>query len=87
MDCTNTEGTFTCSCGIGYSLDDDSNTCVDVDECAEGTDRCDNFATCTDTDGSYECECNEGFTDVFGNGRRCRDNDPNADGRVTSRGL
>ncbi|MDI1477657.1 FG-GAP-like repeat-containing protein [Polyangium sp. y55x31] len=38
-----------------------SGTCVDVDECAAGTDNCDENATCTNTAGSFTCACNAGY--------------------------
>ena len=31
----------------------------DIDECVEGTDRCDH--NCTNTDGSYYCTCMDGY--------------------------
>jgi hypothetical protein len=42
--------------------------CVDVDECALGTDNCHDNATCNNTDGSFECSCNDGYS---GNGTSC----------------
>ena len=47
--------------------------CVDVDECAEGTDDChrESNATCEDTDGSFMCMCRDGFS---GNGTSCEGN-------------
>ncbi|MCY0997150.1 FG-GAP-like repeat-containing protein [Myxococcus sp. MISCRS1] len=38
-----------------------SGTCVDVNECAAGTDNCDENATCTNTVGSFTCACNPGY--------------------------
>ena len=40
----------------------------DIDECALGTDVCDQ--TCTDTLGSYACSCMTGYT-LDANGRSC----------------
>ncbi len=47
-----------------------SPTCAssEVDECALGTDNCDDNATCTNTPGSFDCSCNSGF---FGDGIAC----------------
>ena len=61
--CTNTDGSFTCACDIGYEEVDPINgiDCSDIDECTELTDDCDVDATCTNTDGSFTCACNEGF--------------------------
>ncbi|XP_078691947.1 uncharacterized protein LOC144922177 [Branchiostoma floridae x Branchiostoma belcheri] len=44
--------------------------CVDIDECATGTDNCDSEATCTNTDGSFTCTCNDGYV---GDGFICVD--------------
>ena len=33
---------------------------LDIDECAESTDRC--SQTCTNTQGSYTCSCVNGYT-------------------------
>ena len=44
---------------------------VDIDECTEGTDNCDDNATCTNTVGGFECTCNIGYT---GNGVSCSGN-------------
>ena len=33
--------------------------CVDIDECAEGTDQC--AQNCNNTFGSYTCSCNAGY--------------------------
>ena len=36
-----------------------NNPPIDVDECAEDTDGCDQ--TCTNSIGSYDCSCNTGY--------------------------
>ncbi|WNG28841.1 hypothetical protein F0U62_36210 [Cystobacter fuscus] len=38
-----------------------SGTCADVNECAAGTDNCNENATCTNTVGSFTCACNAGY--------------------------
>ena len=43
--CTNTPGSFSCACNMGYS--GNGVTCNDINECALGTDACDTNATCT----------------------------------------
>ena len=66
--CTNTIGSYTCSCNSGYY--GDGVTCTDFNECAgqNGGDDCNVYATCTNTPGSYSCACNSGFS---GNGVNC----------------
>ncbi|MGM0577947.1 MAG: EGF domain-containing protein [Myxococcota bacterium] len=76
--CTNTIGSFECTCPDGYV--GDGTTCTDVDECAEGTDTCDDAATCTNTPGSYECACDPGYE---GDGETCTDVDECAEGTDT----
>jgi hypothetical protein len=66
--CTDTEGSFTCDCPLGY--DGDGTVCTDTDECTAGTDDCSAYATCTNLPGSFSCACLPGFT---GNGRTCTD--------------
>ena len=57
--CTNTDGSFECSCNSGYTLSGDGMTCVDDDECALGADNCEQV--CVNTDGGFMCECGSGF--------------------------
>lgn len=71
--CTNTVGSHVCSCQDGYTLDTDGTTCIDINECAAGTDDCDPFAFCINTTGSYECTCDDGYT---GDGRACEPVNP-----------
>ncbi|RKH59271.1 hypothetical protein D7W81_27610 [Corallococcus aberystwythensis] len=47
-----------------------SGTCGDVNECAAGTDNCNENATCTNTVGSFTCACNAGYE---GDGVTCGD--------------
>ncbi|XP_068697609.1 mucin-like protein [Montipora foliosa] len=48
-----------CACFAKYELNDDGETCRDIDECAAGTDRCDQI--CSNTPGGYNCLCQNGF--------------------------
>ena len=57
--CTNTVGSYECSCGVGYRLASDRHSCVDINECALGTHGCNQ--TCTNTVGSYSCSCDTGY--------------------------
>ena len=45
---------------------------MNIDECVENTNDCDENAYCIDTIGSFECLCNSGFT---GSGQVCADVD------------
>ncbi|XP_019620809.1 PREDICTED: P-selectin-like [Branchiostoma belcheri] len=51
--CTNTFGSFQCSCRIGYTLNSDGFACDDVDECASANGDCEQI--CTNTIGSFQC--------------------------------
>ena len=41
---------------------------IDINECAEGRNNCNENATCMNTFGSFECTCKVGFT---GDGVNC----------------
>lgn len=47
-------------CNAGYKYNEDSDNCVDVDECA--TDNAGCSQNCRNTDGSFECSCETGYT-------------------------
>ncbi|XP_013402401.2 LOW QUALITY PROTEIN: uncharacterized protein LOC106168022 [Lingula anatina] len=65
---------FTCSdCPSGFTLDNNTRKCVDIDECAMGsnvTNNCEQL--CENTEGSYTCTCYDGYRS---NGSRCYDVD------------
>ncbi|CAL1547124.1 unnamed protein product, partial [Lymnaea stagnalis] len=68
-NCTNTIGSYQCSCGDGYRLDlSDQKTCKDINECEEQTARCQH--KCKNTEGSYICSCLEGYI-LKSNGYSC----------------
>jgi hypothetical protein len=73
--CTDTDGSYTCACSVGYS--GDGLTCADVDECAVDKDNCDPHARCTNSKGSFSCACNIGYS---GSGVSCVDVNECADG-------
>eukprot|EP00041_Stephanoeca_diplocostata_P007374 m.104083 g.104083 ORF g.104083 m.104083 type:complete len:2579 (-) comp16843_c0_seq15:2298-10034(-) len=65
--CTDTQGSYTCSCEAGFVLAAPALTqCVDIDECSASDPPCrasdgsDNFI-CTNTVGGYSCTCPEGY--------------------------
>lgn len=51
--CENTDGGYDCLCDDGYVYDNETRTCVDVDECQ--TDVC--AGQCLNTPGSFRCFC------------------------------
>lgn len=57
-----------CDCPPGY--EGDGVTCVDINECTNGTANCSEDATCSNLDGSYMCTCKVGFE---GDGVNCVD--------------
>ena len=67
--CTNTRGSFQCSCNDGYKLDDtDGKTCKDINECFTGSQQCEQI--CTNTLGSFTCDCEGGY-ELNTDGRTC----------------
>ncbi|CAH3141700.1 unnamed protein product [Pocillopora meandrina] len=66
-NCTNTYGSYKCTCKVGYT--GDGHSCSDIDEC-KGNHSCHMNAICTNTKGSYVCTCHRGYTE---NGRGCTD--------------
>eukprot|EP00057_Strongylocentrotus_purpuratus_P014378 XP_011668852.1 PREDICTED: fibulin-7-like [Strongylocentrotus purpuratus] len=72
--CTNSGGSYVCSCNSGYELDGDGNTCNDVDECVNSS-PCDSAnGMCENSGGSYVCSCNSGY-ELDGDGSACNDID------------
>ncbi len=74
--CSNTDGGFECACGEGYT--GNGSVCIDVDECAVGSDTCGDAETCRNTDGGFACDCAAGY--VTGDDGSCSDVDECADG-------
>ena len=62
--CTNTYGSYICSCQAGFQLDSNKTACRDINECLNFTSSpCDtnNREMCVNTIGSYKCICNSGY--------------------------
>ena len=57
-NCTNTIGSYTCSCRDGYANVNET-TCSDVNECMTANGGCEQ--NCTNTVGSYTCSCRDGY--------------------------
>ncbi|KAL9970440.1 hypothetical protein ACROYT_G022816 [Oculina patagonica] len=72
--CSNTPGSYTCTCKAGFS--GDGKSCVDIDECSSNSHSCDVNAVCSNTPGSYTCTCKAGFS---GDGKSCVDVDECSD--------
>uniref|UniRef100_A0A8C9YKR1 Growth arrest-specific 6 n=1 Tax=Sander lucioperca TaxID=283035 RepID=A0A8C9YKR1_SANLU len=51
--CENNEGSYDCLCDVGYVYDNETKSCVDVDECEAGV--C--AEECLNTPGSFRCFC------------------------------
>ncbi|QSQ17940.1 FG-GAP-like repeat-containing protein [Myxococcus landrumensis] len=50
-----------CQLEPGYTCTGVPTVCTDIDECAAGTDNCNENATCTNIGGSFTCACNAGY--------------------------
>ncbi|XP_060574162.1 uncharacterized protein LOC132731881, partial [Ruditapes philippinarum] len=70
--CSNTDGSFTCSCNTGYRLLPDKHTCIDIDECTDGTAHCQVY--CINTVGSFLCSCEKGYV-LAADSKTCKDVD------------
>lgn len=58
--CENVEGSYVCSCSVGYTLAADLRSCVDDDECAiDGRNSCQDNEACVNSVGSYVCMTGE----------------------------
>lgn len=55
------------ACGDGLRLDE-SNNCIDIDECAEGNTGCE---YCQNINGGFQCTCPDGF-ELNDDGKTCK---------------
>ncbi len=78
--CSNSPGSYTCTCGTGFELmgADFDATCVDTDECMLPTSPCDDdpVASCDNATGDYACTCPSGYTGDGRGGSGCLWDDP-----------
>ncbi|XP_010826548.1 PREDICTED: EGF-like module-containing mucin-like hormone receptor-like 1 isoform X3 [Bison bison bison] len=83
-ECTNSLGSYRCSCKVGFTSG--NSTCEDVDECANPR-SCPEHSTCHNSLGSYSCVCKPGFQSRSGKksfqgpGEMCQDVDECANPR------
>ncbi|XP_077474073.1 toll-like receptor 8 [Stigmatopora argus] len=60
--CEEVDGEIRCLCPSGgLQLAPDERTCVDIDECATGSNLCPYDRQCVNTFGSYFCKCRHGY--------------------------
>ncbi|XP_036703581.1 adhesion G protein-coupled receptor E1 [Balaenoptera musculus] len=77
-ECTNSLGSYRCSCQVGFTSN--NSICEDVDECADPR-TCPEHSSCHNSLGSYSCVCNPGFESSRGKmsfqglGETCEDVD------------
>ncbi|XP_049335709.1 hemicentin-1 isoform X1 [Astyanax mexicanus] len=73
QQCKNTRGGYTCTdlCPTGMTKGANS-TCIDIDECRDGTHLCRYNQICENTRGSYHCTCPRGYRSQ-GVGQPCLD--------------
>ncbi|XP_040031124.2 pro-epidermal growth factor isoform X1 [Gasterosteus aculeatus] len=73
-------GSPTCVCPQGFT--GDGRLCVDIDECTQGTHKCDKNAQCQNTFGAHLCKCRAGYQ---GNGKTCLESEATSPRGTTSR--
>ncbi|XP_047571659.1 prolow-density lipoprotein receptor-related protein 1-like isoform X1 [Lutra lutra] len=66
--CSDTAWGVQCSCGAGWQLQPDGQSCADIDECSQAYSPCGQL--CRNIPGSYSCACVQGHQ--LYNGTSCR---------------
>nr|XP_035929566.1 low-density lipoprotein receptor-related protein 1-like isoform X4 [Halichoerus grypus] len=66
--CSDTSWGVQCSCGAGWQLQPDGQSCADIDECSKAYGPCGQL--CRNVPGSYSCACVQGHQ--LYNGTSCR---------------
>ncbi|XP_067018681.1 adhesion G protein-coupled receptor E2-like isoform X4 [Acropora muricata] len=61
-----------CTCASGYSFNESSQSCGDIDECQTGKHDCQH--TCINTNGGFQCSCLRGYK-LSSDGKSCVDDD------------
>ena len=64
--CSNTDGSFKCSCRTGYVLQEDGLKCTDLNECDSNNGGC--SQKCVNRPGDFFCQCFEGYRNLGRNG-------------------
>ncbi|XP_039235813.1 prolow-density lipoprotein receptor-related protein 1-like [Pipra filicauda] len=70
--CADTHWGVQCSCGAGWVLQADGQSCADVDECSLEYSPCSQL--CSNTPGTYSCACLRGYTLQHGTACEVTDN-------------
>jgi fibulin 1/2 len=74
-------------CNHGFRLSQhDNETCVDIDECIETPDICQN-GHCVNEEGAYKCHCHAGYYSSLDNNTACIDVDECASSPCSHRCL
>ena len=68
--CSNTVGSYSCSCGSNYYLSWNLHSCLDINECISSSHGCEHY--CKNSEGSYSCQCSTGYT-LASDGKACED--------------
>ncbi|XP_066302870.1 fibulin-1-like [Branchiostoma lanceolatum] len=68
--CTNLVGSYRCSCTLGYQLNGDGISCIDINECDEAQHDCEQ--TCLNIVGGFTCGCDSSFL-LNADGKTCSD--------------